>query len=158
MHRGIKALVKLLLAGPYIAVPRGYCNPYATCAFSNGTVRWVWISSSSYPSLGIGSLQGLLIDMTTGNVYRGHVIYPLGDGDDRLRFYRGPLILREAPLGLAPLPSSRGLYRFKCRCGESFEGGERELIRHLTERHAGLERPSRIEIEAYLQSSRATAI
>lgn len=153
MTANVKSLVRLLLHGPFITLHKNMCNPYSSCSFNNGLWKWVWISSSNYKSLDIGVLQGILINANEGNVYRGYMVYPLSNGDGSLRFYLGPLIMKNVPLALKAYGSNGRLFSFTCKCGKHFEGSDEELKKHLAEKHAGLDRPSKLEIEAYVQIS-----
>lgn len=80
------------------------------------------------------------------------MIYPINNHDDLLRFYLGPLIIKNAPMTLEVFGSNKKIYSFKCKCGELFEGDEKELRKHIIDKHAGLEHPSRLELDAFLQS------
>jgi hypothetical protein len=147
----LKSIVKLLLRGPFISVHKSYCNPYSKCSFNNGLWIWAWISSSSYESVGIGVLHGVFINAQSNDVYRGYMVYSLDDTDGYLRFYLGPLILKNVPLAIRVYGNTRRLFSFNCKCGDIFEGNEEELRKHLLDKHAGLEKPSKLEIDAYLQ-------
>jgi len=153
----LSELVGLLLKGPLFSVPRSYCNPYHQCSFKNGLLRWVWISSKAYGSLKILVLNGLLVDAEQGRVLRGYVVLQRGAEDGLLRFYSGPVLLKNVPARMECCKSAKGALYFSCKCGEDVRADVEHLVRHLLEKHVGDERPTRLELEAYVQAALPSA-
>lgn len=145
----LRDVVRMLYEGPFASIDRSLCNPFDSCELDKGRLKWVWVSVRRLASAGLSVIEGIIVNRVSFEVFRAAVMRVEGLDDRTVRFYNGPLILRDVPLSLGDgLEGSRR----RCRCGDEVNGEGEWLMKHLLKRHVGNSRPSPLEVEAFVQT------